>query len=160
VKLAALGIIVALGLFAFDFSSAKDVAKKKARTTAVHPTLKAAASFQFCFEIPHGRCFNTTATGRLRQVGGHSPSQAVITPDAVQAFEDEIAKFMKATISAAPRKPRDCQQSLAYRSFDLETLQMKFEAKRCLEFLNKADNAKLAKLVARLSLATKTKSAK
>lgn len=122
---------------------------------AKHRQIKAATSFQFCFEIPHGRCFNTTMTGRLRQVGGHSESQAVITPAEVQSLESQIIAFMKATFSAAPRKPRLCQQTLAYRSFDVETLQMKFEAQRCLEFLNKADNASLAKLVSKLSLATK-----
>jgi hypothetical protein len=120
-----------------------------------HRPLKAAASFQFCFEIPHGRCFNTTATGKLRQVGGHNESEAVVAPVKIQGLENEIVSFMKATISAAPRKPRPCQQTLAYRSFDVETLQMKFEARRCLEFVNKTDNASLARLVTKLSLATK-----
>ena len=154
-KHAALGIMLALSAFAFDVSLATDAAKTVTKVPATHRPIKAAASFQFCFEIPHGRCFNTTSTGRLRQVGGHSESQAIVTAAETLALENEIAAFMKATISAAPRKPRPCQQTLAYRSFDIDTLQMKFEAQRCLEFLSKIDNVKLAKLAAKLSLATK-----
>ncbi len=130
-------------------------AASTAEKTVRRGPIKSVASFQFCFEIPHGRCFNTTATGRLRQVGGRSPSQAFVQEKQMLGLEKEIARFMKSTFSAAPREARDCQQTLAYRTFDPATFELKTESKRCLEFLNKSDTANLAKLVQKLSLATK-----
>lgn len=130
----------------FSISDAKPAASTPRTRTA---------SFQFCFEVSHGRCFNTAPDGSLRQVGGHSESTNKVRPESLKKFELEIATFMKATAAAAPRKLRKCQQTLAYRSFDPQTTQMKIEAIRCIEFLKKSDTTTLSKLVAKLSLATK-----
>ena len=106
--------------------------------------------FELCFSALHGRFFQTlTEDGklRLRQFGGLSDSEAIVTNDQIAALKKEVSSFYSATAYATPRKISRCNRPLVFKTAGRET--------RCLEKLKTKDSDKLLSLVSKISLASK-----
>lgn len=125
-------------------------ARAQTRTGTATKAPSESSGFELCFSSQHGRCFQTlTDDGklRLRQFGGLSDSEAIVTNEQVIALKKEVSSFYNSTAYAKPRKVSRCTRPLVLKSPGQET--------RCLEKLKPKDSDKLLSLISRVSLASK-----
>ena len=113
-------------------------------------------SFELCFASTHGRCFRTTlnASGAmtLRQFGGLSDSEAVLSEPELAALQKQTSDFFNKVSYAKAKRIKSCSKPLAFRILARGPVT---ENILCLERLKAADSDRLLSLIAKMSLASK-----